>query len=90
MNFIEKIRKITKINKEKIRTRGTKKIIKKIKKQIQHAAKEGKYETIYNVPSDLLFYKSNIEYYFNKEGFTCYVKKSWREYLVEISWKEEE
>lgn len=90
MNFIEEIRKITKVNRRRIRSRGTKKIIKKTKKQIQHAAKEGKYETTYDIPSDLLFYKSNIEYYFNKEGFTCFVKEYWGEYSVKVSWKEEE
>jgi hypothetical protein len=90
MNFIEEIRKITKVNRRKNRSRGTKKIIKKTKKQIQRAAKEGKYEATYYVPNNLLFYKSHVEYYFNKEGFTCLVKSYYDHYLVKVSWKEEE
>lgn len=94
MSFIEEIRKTTKATKERLRTRGTKKIIKETKKQIQRAAKEGQYEAIYDVPVGLLVgllsYKSNIEHYFTKEGFTCFVERNCCEYVVRVSWKEEE
>lgn len=91
MNFIEKAKKTTELNRVKIRTRDTKKIIKKIKKKIRHAAKAGQYETTYRIPSAFLpFYESNVEYYFTKEGFICSVYRRWDEYLVSVSWKEKE
>lgn len=90
MSFIEKIRKITKVNKEKLHTRGTKRIIKETKKRIQQAAKEGKYKATYYIPDGLLFYKHDIEKYFTKEGFTCFVDIYYCEYVVKVSWKEEE
>ena len=89
MSFIEEIRKITKVNEEKLRTRGTKKIIKGVKKKIRKRAMKGEYDAEYCIPRGTRFYGNKIEEYFTKEGFAYFITIDFGSGpLIRIFWKE--
>lgn len=90
MSFIEEIREITKVNEERLRTRGTKKIIKRVKKKIRKRAMKGEYDAKYHVPRGTRFYANKIKEYFTKEGFTYETTINFNSGpLIRVYWKEE-
>ena len=75
---------------EKARIRGTKMIIKGTKKKIRKRAMIGEYDTTYHIPTDIRFYKNEVEEYFTKEGFDCTITIAFdADFRVRVSWKEE-
>lgn len=91
MSFIEEIREITKVNEERLRIRGTKKIIKGVKKKIRKRAMKGEYDAEYRVPTGARFYGNKIEEYFTKEGFAYATTINFNSgLLIRIFWKEVE
>lgn len=91
MRFIEEIRNTSKMAGEKACIRGTKMIIKEIKKKIRKRAMIGEYDTTYRIPAGIRFYKNEVEEYFTKEGFDCTIIITFdTNFRVRVSWKEEE
>ena len=89
MTFIEEIRSITKMAEKKACTRGTKKVIKEVKKGIRERAMMGEYDATYCIPTGICFYRSKIEEYFTKEGFDCTIKIDFDgDFRIRVSWKE--
>ena len=88
MSFIEEIRNTTKVNEEKLRTRGTKRIIKEVKKKIRKRAMRGEYDVEYHIPTGIRFYGNKIEEYFTKEGFDYFIIILNSGPLIRIFWKE--
>lgn len=90
MTFIEEVRNTTKMAEEKARIRGTKFIIKGIKKKIRKRAMMGEYDVVYHIPTGIRFYRSEVEEYFAKEGFDCTITIAFdADFRVRVSWKEE-